>query len=441
MTLIDVRGIRQRRQETLNQAALGVRALTAVPKDPAAFFYREALKGRWVKVDESARRRRKEQTTRIRALASRSEQLERALLLVPQLEVSRSFQFRDTITKSDLEARLVESGKNPELARYVFGRRRRRPVQLAALSPAAALLASKWTSALRRDALLSHTIAVAAFNGVHDGAQPIAEAVDVVRDVLGDISDAFRKGTPSDAAIAAEWQLLRVSEILATDAIPAAASAAAGHVASDSAAAEAAVSAANRIRELLWLAAVLKVVSWRCTWPTVGAADVLQKAANLQLRPRGARTRRIRVQDLVAGAAVDGAELELLGVVEAVHITHEGARKKPVTTFAIRDPDEDATVFARVFGFKADATGAVPGAAVVLTGNWKAGTGAHPGRLEVGRERISGDSQVSFLHHLRWAASSVYLPVPHGLRIQASWCRGANGPLNPVRFSVTARER
>lgn len=151
--------------------------------------------------------------------------------------------------------------------------------------------------------------------------------------------------------------------------------------------------------------------------------------AEPELRERGASTVR-RHPDQPS---------RIVGVVGPVSVRHR--RDKAVSTLTLTDLDGRDLPVAMPY-IKLDSGGLVAGAAVELTGLWRRGLtwldGADafvPARADRPARTRAG------LHDLvALELASVFVPVPHGLRIRASLQPGIDGAANPLRYGVW-RER
>ncbi len=445
-TLVNVRNVHAQRVGEVRDALLATLPLgdAQLGPDPSAFFDRQARSGQWGRLARSADRRRKELKRLVsRQWASTCEKLERASdYKYPAADLTL---MQSHVSRSALEAELKRRGKDPSAARYVVGDE----LTLAptsALKPVAAVAEKRWQHVLQRDLLVSHALAVAQFNLLATSGTPSAEpGMDVVscqslsNTVLTGLRQSLQQRHAAQTAILADDAALAISTTMVDHALPAVAAYA---ELGDESAAEEAVVAADSLRQLLWLSAVTKEIAWRCLWPNLGRAeDVVFPAAELPHVTEGmqAGVQRLRPSELLAEAPPAGTNLEVLGIVTDVDVKHEN-RGKAVTTLTLREPGGSDVVVASVPGFKASSTGAVSGCVAAVRGKWRATEDGEAGHIQVGRSRVTGDRDKSMLDYLRWLTAGSYLPVPHGLEIRTSWVTGRDGPLNPVRYGVTARD-
>lgn len=450
MTLINVAGRRAERLRTYQAVAKAVRAVYRKIEDLEADEIAEPLVqaasvGRWqTTVISSIKNQQKE----LRALthgelAQASEQLESIWHLLPDLGLPRAVPFAKSVSKEAVEKGLREKGFDPKISKFVFGASSKKlPGIDTGLRAATNWCNASWEGIIRRDSQLSLALAVANFNTAASGNQPTTQpkiSNTLSKEILENIRKALRSQGVANAANTAELALIQVSQELSAKAIPAAAKLFRNEY-PDAKTAAAVVQISSHIRELLWLSATLKLVSWKCTWPQSGEAAALVKAASLPLVRKEAATPRVTVEAIAKNTCPSGKTVEVLAIVEKVEIRHE-TKNKPVTTFTLREPGKETRVLATVPGFKADSTGAVAGAAVLLKGSCKAGTSGKPGSLQIARESIMKQSGSSFTDYLKAETYRIYSAVPHALCIQSSWITGVDGPLNPFRYGVTAQGR
>ncbi|MCX5863792.1 MAG: hypothetical protein NTW42_01790 [Deltaproteobacteria bacterium] len=450
MTLINVAGRRAERLRAYQAAAQAVRAANKTIKNMedeeiAAPLVQAASTGKWsTKVLSSI----KDQQTALRVLshgelAQASEQLENVWRFLPDLGLARAVPFSKTISKETVETQLREKGLDPKISKFVFGARSKKlPGIDTGLQTATNTCKDNWEAIIRRDSQLSLALAVTGFNAAVSGSQPSTQpeiSETLSKEILENVRKVLGTEGPAGAANTAEWGLLQISKELSTKAIPAAAQLFRSEY-PDAKTAAAAVKISSHLRELLWLSATLKLISWKCAWPQSGEAAALVKAASFPLAKKETATPRVTVAAIAKNTCGSGKEVEVLAIVEKVEIRHE-TKNKPVTTFTLREPGKQDLVVATVPGFKADVTGAVAGTAVLLTGSCKAGAAGKPGTLQVTRESIMKQRDVSFTDYLKAETYRVYSAVPHALCIQSSWITGVDGPLNPFRYGVTAQGR
>lgn len=450
MTLINVTGRRTERLREYQSAAQAIRAVNKIienlaDEDIATPLVQAASAGRWKTVVISSIKDQ-QKTLRVLShgeLAQASEQLENVWRVLPDLGLSRAVPFDKSVSKEAVEAGLLEKGLDPKISKFVFGPRSKKlPGIKTGLTTAAISCNAAWEAIIRRDAQLSLALAVTGFNVAVSGNQPTAlpEISDTFsKEILENVRKALRTEGAASAANTAEWCLLQVSKELSAKAIPAAAKLFRSEY-PDAKTAAAAVKISSHLRELLWLSATLKLISWKCTWPQSGEAAALVKAASLPLAKKEKSPPRITVASIAKNTCGSSKEVEILAIVEKVEIRHE-TKNKPVTTFTLREPGKQDRVLATVPGFKADSTGAVAGTAVLLKGSCKAGPSGGPGSLQISREPIMKQRDASFTDYLKAETYRIYSAVPHALNIQSSWITGINGPLNPFRYGVTAQGR
>ena len=447
--LIDVEGARRKRlQRIANLATVAGTATELVDgmgANPTSALTQLAELGRWERLSRSATQRKDVVRRTVTRLGDLTESSEADFYLTQQTLAGRAFLRVDSSAVEDVRAGLVERGIDPKYAR--------RALQGAAapldrnFSIAAQGLTAAWTRALRRDAEMNLVRSVADFNlhlaqaaSAAQGPQELTSAVTRLREsVIEELSERLRKGQESYIPLSAARGIAVASELLSSAAIPLMASVKQDdHQEAESVG----LVAADCTRDLLWLIAVLKNVTWRCLWPHVAGVASLGEAAALPLLAKPPSVRRIDPSGLGRRQA-SSTKLELAGVVEHVAITHE-AKGKPVTRFQVSAADAKFVV--QVNGFKADSTGCVPRSFAAFTGEWddtpvQVEGEKYPGRLVVSRQSITEERTASFEGYLRWLTSPIYLSVPHGLAIRSTWVAGAHGPLNPFRYAVTARKR
>lgn len=449
MTLINVTGCRTARLRDYQSAAQAARAVNKTIEkmtaaDIAEPIAQAASAGRWQTTVLSSIKNRQTELRNLShgELATASEQLENVWRFLPDIALPQSIPYAKTVSKEAVESKLREKGLDPKISKFVFGVRRK-PLGIdTGLQAATNSCKATWEELIRQDAQLGLALAVTQFNvatsGNQTGSPPkITDAL--FKEILEDIRQALRKQGPAGAALTAEWRLLQVSKELSTRAIPAA-SMIFRATYPNAKAAETAVKISSHLRELLWLSAALKLISWRCAWPLAGDATALVEAAALPLARKTAMTPRVAVAAIAKNTRSSSKEVEVLAIIEKVEIRHE-TKNKPVTTLTLREPGKEERVLATVPGYKADSTGAVAGTAVLLKGSCKAGASGKPGSLQVGREPIIKQRNSSFTDYLKAETYHIYSAVPHALCIQSSWIPGADGPLNPFRYGVTAQGR
>jgi hypothetical protein len=323
------------------------------------------------------------------------------------------------------------------VSRLVSGRSIRMTGQANLTEEAVAVLRRAWVGHTRRIALTDHVRAVSRFNLAQSG-QPVAdgptrEDIDrLQRDTVSRLRSLMAERQWFSSAAACERAIVVAGDFLdravqtaATAPEPTTREALAG-----------AVDAADGLRTLLALIATLRWCEWQCLWPVATGADRLARAASLPLRWPTARSLAQDIGELPDRARRDGRAIAVRAVITALGIDHEGAGK-PVTTMMLRDPESGDELAAKVFGFKADSTGAVTGSAVRLDGVWDTARNA----VRVGRAALREEAESGFAPYLAWSASEVYIRTPHALQLNPSWNGGFDGPLNPVRYNVFFQPR
>lgn len=449
MTLIDVKGNRTKRLEEYKFAVKdGFEVSKAVKKvinsDIKKRFERGASSAKWAAMVSLINKKQGELRKLSHGkLGKISDRLEYAWYLVPNVVFSRHGPFGERISRVGIEEELKKKGLDPKIARFVFSSWRTLPKFGQGLYILTSEYRSAWEAVLRRDAQLSLALAVANFNieiskdrDLLQGSKSSEASSSLYKETLNDVRNALRSESLSVAAITAELRLLEISGVLESKVLPAMAQTFRQDY-RDSKTAEDSVKMANTLRELLWLSAVLKSISWRCMWPHIGDAAALVKASELPLTSKVQVPPRVTVNSIAMGGNAPSDYVEVLAIIENVDIRHE-AKGKPITTFTIREPGENHRALAIVSGYKADSTGAVSGAAVLLRGRCKLGISGAPGSIQISREAIMKQRNSSFFDYLRAETYNIYTVIPHALSIQSSWVLGVNGPLNPIRYNVTA---
>jgi len=132
---------------------------------------------------------------------------------------------------------------------------------------------------------------------------------------------------------------------------------------------------------------------------------------------------------------IDGKEVNVIGVLETLEITHIGS--KAVSQGALRLADDSFITVAAPY-VKLDSGGGVTGATVRIVGKCTSNIEWLQKQAAVVPSRVGLGAEVnkSWIGHLEAAVSFAYIRRPHGLVIDPSWVKGPNGAGNVLKFDT-----